>query len=968
MTNMKPKMCLNMIVKDEAHVIKETLESIYKYIDYYVINDTGSTDNTKEVIKKFFDEKGIDGEIFTHEFRSCKCHSDKWKKYSFFHFGWNRSYAIKLCEGKSDYIWIIDADDLIVGDLVLPKELTADCYMLTYGNGFTYQRAQIFKNDTALGWHYKGARHEYPTSKKTNHTKVHIEGEYYIDSRRLGARSSDPQKYLNDAKVFEELLLDDPNNDRYAFYCGQSYFDHGDHNNAIKWYRRRIEIGGWFEEVFYSYYKIATGLEHLKYPWKEVEKAYLDAYNYCKDRIEPLYHIAKHYRLSNDFETGYKYAKQASKIPYPKKCVLFIYKDVYEYKIWDELALGAFYTGKYMESYSIFKRLLDSGVVPQDELKRIQINLQLSKSKLDLKNKKTCCFYTGDEIITKDTPIYNTFLKINDLYTVYVIGTRLDYNTFDNNIIIFNPEMLKSIGYQIKVDYLILYNSLNYYYDNLNIETRSTIVCQSEPYFKLTSNNGMDIILYNNQYLNAIFKKINKIVCIDNNTKQKLSEEYKMSIDKIDSLDIKDKNDIHVLFDENICTYKFSSNLLDNGVNGIVYQSTPYLKHIQSNRDIYDFSKSVILNSCKDLIKRYSNIHENMFNLAKNYKEFGDMNAYLDQLDKIISLKSSSPSLRDTALVHKAEILHETEKYEESYNTANDVLQKNNLPESVRQKAEDIRDMNIDFLKGKLLKYNNEKVNRLKKINKSKAKKVMLSITTCKRFDLFEQTINSFLNCCEDIDLIDYWLCVDDNSSVEDRNKMRIAYPFFTYIFKTEDQKGHYVSMNMIRDEAIKHNIEYLLHMEDDFHYVYKTDYITKSLKILVDNDRLGQVLFNRNYAEIEPYKRRIPGGFLKTTKDGTRYLIHEHYDPDSKEYHEFTNRHKNHGTCGYWPHFSFRPSMLKVSMLKDVGSFYNTGHFEMQYANEYNALGYKSAFFDTFSCIHIGKKTWEKVALIHII
>ena len=77
-------------------------------------------------------------------------------------------------------------------------------------------------------------------------------------------------------------------------------------------------------------------------------------------------------------------------------------------------------------------------------------------------------------------------------------------------------------------------------------------------------------------------------------------------------------------------------------------------------------------------------------------------------------------------------------------------------------------------------------IKEINKINKNikgnLLKKIMFSITTCKRFDLFEKTINSFLNCCNDIDTIDYWLCVDDNSSIEDRNyileKLDIKYDF----------------------------------------------------------------------------------------------------------------------------------------------------------------------------------------------
>jgi glycosyltransferase involved in cell wall biosynthesis len=49
-----------MIVKDEAHIIKETLTKLVKdiKIDYWVISDTGSTDKTKEIITEFFKNLG----------------------------------------------------------------------------------------------------------------------------------------------------------------------------------------------------------------------------------------------------------------------------------------------------------------------------------------------------------------------------------------------------------------------------------------------------------------------------------------------------------------------------------------------------------------------------------------------------------------------------------------------------------------------------------------------------------------------------------------------------------------------------------------------------------------------------------------------------------------------------------------------------------------------------------------------
>ena len=115
---MKPKITLCMIVKNETHIIRECLESVAPYIDYWVISDTGSTDGTQELITKFFEEKGIPGEL----------HQDEWKG-----FGHNRSLALRHCDGKADYAWMIDADDKIEGNFKFPKEMTADAYVIRMG-------------------------------------------------------------------------------------------------------------------------------------------------------------------------------------------------------------------------------------------------------------------------------------------------------------------------------------------------------------------------------------------------------------------------------------------------------------------------------------------------------------------------------------------------------------------------------------------------------------------------------------------------------------------------------------------------------------------------------------------------------------------------------------------------------------------------------------------------------------------
>ena len=155
----------------------------------------------------------------------------------------------------------------------------------------------------------------------------------------------------------------------------------------------------------------------------------------------------------------------------------------------------------------------------------------------------------------------------------------------------------------------------------------------------------------------------------------------------------------------------------------------------------------------------------------------------------------------------------------------------------------------INSIEDNYIFYNADVVQSILSRKQNPLPRVSFSVTTCKRFNLFEKTMNSFLNCCLDVHLIDFWLCVDDNSSEEDRNKMKKLYPFFTFYFKTREEKGHPRSMNIIRDTV---KTPFLIHSEDDFKFFSKRNFISDSLDVLNSDSALGQCLFNKNYAEIE--------------------------------------------------------------------------------------------------------------------
>ena len=383
--------CLNMIVKDESHIMVELLTSVYKYIDYFVIVDTGSTDNTIELINTFAKNKNIKGEVFTR----------KWVD-----FGTNRTEALDLCKGKGDYVWVIDADNFVIGTIdfsVLSTNL--DSYTVLYKSSVSFWRCQIVKNDGSIKWKWHDVIHENlgPANANERITAGRLEGgknDYYIQDFHLGSRSLDPSKYDKDIALLEKGVIDRPEYPRYRFYLAQSYNSARKYEYAIVNYRKRLNMGGFLEEVYQSLYQIGIATRQLYYQYKkylqdksselahslpvnisEVHDAFMVASKYSPHRAEPLYELAMFYKNEHDFENGYKYAKQANMLKRPYDG-LFIEDYVYNYAATDLLALCAHYSRRYDESFRLHTLLLSNADLPKEHIERIKNNLEWDKKKV----------------------------------------------------------------------------------------------------------------------------------------------------------------------------------------------------------------------------------------------------------------------------------------------------------------------------------------------------------------------------------------------------------------------------------------------------------------------------------------------------------------------------------------------------------------------------------------------------------
>ena len=478
---MNNSICLNMIVKNESHVIKSTLENLYKYIkfSYYVISDTGSTDNTISIIKDFFDSNNIKGEIY----------NDEWKD-----FGYNRTLALNYAYKKTEYLFIFDADDNIHGSFNLPSNLDQDGYYLKFGNNTTYKRMLLINNN--LSWKFKGVLHEYLECTEKNITlkSGDIKGEYYIDSGKTGSRSIDPLKYFKDAEVLSKAFYEaEKNNDdikiRYAFYTAQSYRDSNQKEKAIEWYKKRALLNNWNQETYYSYYMIGN----LYYELNQVPDAiyfWTLAYEEDNERYETLYQIITHLRKNNKYLLAYQYYKMIKNKNPDLKDKLFATYPIYSFLLDYELTLILYHNKKFNEALDPF----------------LNIFLKKNNNSFDI----------------------NLLLNIFDNFRFYINHLDININLI-HNFYNYTHDLLKKIKFSPeRINYL---KNITQYitnkYDNNNIYLKSIMNNlknnNNNPtiFLSMTTCKRYDLFVKTVNSLLVCFKDIKLIdyfLCVDDNS------------------------------------------------------------------------------------------------------------------------------------------------------------------------------------------------------------------------------------------------------------------------------------------------------------------------------------------------------------------------------------------------------------------------------------------------------------------
>jgi len=354
--------CLCLIVKNEAKVIHRLIRSCKHIIDYYVICDTGSSDNTIEVIKKEMGD--VKGEI----------HERKW-----IGFDVNRTELMEFAYKKSDYLLIADADEeFLITDDFYKEDFTYDWYHFRYVGEMDYTRIHLVNAN--LKWVYKGKLHEYidsdecgESSELSSITTLHHDD---------GSSMLREDKIKRDIEILKKAIISEPKNERNYFYLGQTYSDNKEYQKAIIYYEKRVELGGWEEEVYYSMFKIGIMHYYLKNINTAIIKL-LEAYSYRPSRFETLYMLGIIYREQNKYHLARLFQVELLNMKYPSTDILFIDRTSRDYLSDYELAICYYWMGDYETAKVHALVIKNKKDVPEDIVEQNEKNYNFIIDKIE---------------------------------------------------------------------------------------------------------------------------------------------------------------------------------------------------------------------------------------------------------------------------------------------------------------------------------------------------------------------------------------------------------------------------------------------------------------------------------------------------------------------------------------------------------------------------------------------------------
>ena len=278
-----PLLTLSMILKDEAATIARTLKSVRPWIDRWVIVDTGSTDATREVVRDTM--RGVPGILYSRDFAD---------------FATTRNLALYLAGEATPFLLWLDADDLLEDGAELRAALERDpagsaWHLEARQGAWSWESCRVAR--TAARWRFVGAVHEVLVGGCGERAAGRV---LHEPPDTIAARIRSSRRWARDVELLRAALERDPGDTRSAFYLGMTLLWLGRYEAAAEALWRRVNMGGWSEEIYVARLQLAGCMANLGRAWPQIEGMLLDAVALAPKRAEALALLEEWYRARGE--------------------------------------------------------------------------------------------------------------------------------------------------------------------------------------------------------------------------------------------------------------------------------------------------------------------------------------------------------------------------------------------------------------------------------------------------------------------------------------------------------------------------------------------------------------------------------------------------------------------------------------------------------------------------------------------
>lgn len=467
---------LVMIVKNSGYVLKQVLENIKNYIDYWTILDTGSTDGTQDLIRETL--SGVKGKL--------------WEE-PFVNFRDTRNRSLELSSKQCKWTIILDDSYQVCKPASLKRFLSLkttnlDTYQIKIVDnlqGFTYNSIRIIK--TASNKRYEKYKiHESIIDSKSGQIPEEIS--YIVDVTSVQHLSRSKNRYERDITT---LLEEDQNDLRVIYYLARTYNTMGNKEEALKYYNKVVELDkkGRSNEKFEALMMINDYKYNKNNSTSDYKKDYGNIFVQYPFRVESLFEIFSKEYKKGDIKSAYSFIKLCMKVKEPQSYPYEYNFNLYRFTIpyfYIDLSLKM---GQINQAVECLKSVLKNYPDKQEFL-NIKYNItDHPKNHTDLTpDGKTVVIHTGKDILSnpwnKDNihklgsgseimaiKLAESF--VNYGYRAFLIGhfkdDKIDYQTIREGVQYIDYSYFNEFVEKYNIDILIVSRFLDnlLYYDNI---------------------------------------------------------------------------------------------------------------------------------------------------------------------------------------------------------------------------------------------------------------------------------------------------------------------------------------------------------------------------------------------------------------------------------------------------------------------------------------------------------------------